>query len=804
MPATYAPPKLEPQHLAEWIASGVSETITRLNVRSLDDPGEIKKLIRYEGFRRWKPWDGGPGWAVSGIDPETGMPTPTSTQFKPDVPYLPKRSEPGTKPRKYLNAEGPETSPLFLDVGDPDFWTAIRQASYQRLVLTEGAKKAGALLTQGCAAISIPGVWTAQKDCKWKIELAPFFSVGRHIHLAFDGDVIQKTNVFYALDRLGRYLAEAGCVVSILDWYTDNPDAPKGIDDWLVSIDPSDRQAGLQRLMAEAHPFEVWRKSGWQRIKNQKEQQKAGLKLIGTFDLATGLPSLPNGTQKTFVQEAFEELYAPTGPWICLNGDLHRWNGKYYERSPEEVEIAKIARFLENHVVYIEDKKTGEEIPTTKFATPYYANQVLAWAKSKTSCDLRNINPAGGLNLANGYLEITWEGRTPRWELKPHSPKRLFTFCSRAEYRPNADPTACDRMLACLDPAAREIFLRSIAASLDLATVRRYLGRTIRALLLQGTGSNGKDTLREVTAELYGRTGMASTSFADWMQYDSGRKFPIAKLEGARISWSPENYSSTKLDQLQALKQAITGDTLSFEGKGKDEKEGVSQAIFLFNINDPPQISGALEAIKTRYSIIRFEKTFGDRAIPAMGQLQAEPRFKYDPEWVISSVLPAYLNRVLQALADLMRDGIDFSSTERAMEETRERTEHLYAFCNDAGLVEAPGHQTYLTDVWSRLQDWYVANGTLVIETSVSGKTDRQWFDQPNPRDKNVKAPNQLPARLQQLYPRVSKGRDSSGYYLCGLAFRDAIAPEPAPPEPAAQPAPEIKTTTANGQRRSY
>ena len=794
MPATYAPPKLESQHLAEWIASGVCEDIIRLNVRSLDDPGEIKKLLNNRADRRWKTWEGGPGWWVSGVDPETGLPTPAGAQFKPDTQYSPQRAEPGTKPRKYLNSEGSDTSPLFLDTGDPAFWPNTRRSAQQPIVITEGAKKAGALLSHNLAAVSIPGVWNAQKDCKFKPELEPFFTVGRQVYLAFDSDVMQKPGVFYALDRLGRYLSTAGCTVAILDWYSTNPAAPKGIDDWLATLPEGDRPEALEKATRSAQPFEVWRKNGWQRLKDAKEEQQR-----------QGAGTVPQNTQKTFVQEAFGELYAPTGPWICINGDLHRWNGKYYERSPEEVEIAKITRFLETYVVYVEDKKTGDEIPTTKYATPYYANQVLAWSKSKTSCDLRNINPAGGLNLANGFLEITWDGRTPRWELKPHDPKRLFTFCSRAEYRPTADPTACDRMLDCLDPAAREIFLRSIAASLDLATVRRYLGRTIRALLLQGTGSNGKDTLREVTAELYGRTGMASTSFADWMQYDSGRKFPIAKLEGARISWSPENYSSTKLDQLQALKQAITGDTLSFEGKGKDEKEGVSQAIFLFNINDPPQISGALEAIKTRYSIIRFEKTFGDRAIPAMGQLQAEPRFKYDPEWVIASVLPAYLNRVLQALSDLMRDGIDFSSTERAMEETRERTEHLYAFCNDAGLVEAPGHQTYLTEVWSRLQDWYVANGTLVIETNMSGKTDRQWFDQPNPRDKNVKAPNQLPARLQQLYPRVSKGRDSSGYFLSGLAFKDAIAPEPAAPEPAAVP--EINTTartTASGQRRSY
>lgn len=270
MPATYAPPVLRREHLAEWLASGVAEEIVELNVRSLDDSGEIKKLLSSFSDRRWRTWEGGPGWMVSGVDPETGMPTRSGAQFKPDQPYLPKNAKPDTKPRKYLNSEGFDTSPLFLDTGDAGFWEFTRSRWQYPIVITEGAKKAGALLTLGMATVSIPGVWNAQKDCKFKPDLESFFVTGRQVYLAFDADVMQKSGVFFALDRLGRYLTAAGCVVSILDWYSDAEDAPKGIDDWLVSHPDPERLSALEGLVQAAVPFEVWRKTAKLRLEEAK------------------------------------------------------------------------------------------------------------------------------------------------------------------------------------------------------------------------------------------------------------------------------------------------------------------------------------------------------------------------------------------------------------------------------------------------------------------------------------------------------------------------------------------------------
>ena len=67
------------------------------------------------------------------------------------------------------------------------------------------------------------------------------------------------------------------------------------------------------------------------------------------------------------------------------------------------------------------------------------------------------------------------------------------------------DSSNGDRLLECLEPSQREIFLRTGAAPLDMKLVRSKLtGRGVKGLLCHGEGSNGKDTLRAVLAAIYG------------------------------------------------------------------------------------------------------------------------------------------------------------------------------------------------------------------------------------------------------------------------------------------------------------
>jgi predicted P-loop ATPase len=237
---------IKPHHLKEWIkGSGVSEQITRLNVESFELDHEIDDLLNRNTRSRWKSSDWGEGgWFVSGIEPKTGNQTYVGGQFKPDKPT-------GTG-QKYLGISDSAANPLFLNTGDKDYWKNIIDDK-SPIIITEGAKKAGALLTIGLPAISLSGVSTGQKLGRLRADLLPFFGVGRRVYLCFDSDIMTKKPVQQALDKLGRLISEKGAMVSVINL----PQAQKGVDDFIVANGAS----AFFSLVDEAQTFEEWRKA---------------------------------------------------------------------------------------------------------------------------------------------------------------------------------------------------------------------------------------------------------------------------------------------------------------------------------------------------------------------------------------------------------------------------------------------------------------------------------------------------------------------------------------------------------------
>lgn len=462
-------------------------------------------------------------------------------------------------------------------------------------------------------------------------------------------------------------------------------------------------------------------------------------------------------TEKSEItQEAYDYLYGDKN-WICLNGVLYYFTGTYYKKSDDTEQRRRIANFLNHHPV--SDNQGNIKYP---YAKPNFVSQVLDWAKFLTGVSIDDCNPTG-LNCLNGVLQIEWETTPPNLHpipkavLKPHSPDFYYLYEPVVTFNPNAKPDDCNRMLEVLEPEQQDIFLKTIGASLDIVTVRRYKGRSIKALLCKGHGANGKDTLREAVAGLFGYHGITGATLDDFAQYDSGRKFPLAKLIHSRVNWASENGNAASLDKLQSLKAAITGDSLSCEHKGVNESEFNPQSIFLFNINDVPRMGAALEAIKSRFAVLSFDKTYKVGADPSKGEIEADSRFKYDPEWVKQNVLPAFLNRVLHGLTDLMTNGIDYTSTEKALDDIRCQNGHLWQFASDTGLAYNPDATLSAQELWEALEAWYLNNGTLTQEDDGKGKVKNVWEEPLNKSDKLIKTKNHVIAGFLKIFPKASR-----------------------------------------------
>ncbi|MGL5874204.1 MAG: VapE domain-containing protein, partial [Xenococcaceae cyanobacterium] len=193
------------------------------------------------------------GWWCNGIDLLTGQGSQWGC-FKPDSPRLDKHV------RKIVKYETPpevSTEVFALKVSQPiwekianthrltlpangnvTFWDWVKANPRLPIVLTEGAKKAGALMTSGYCAIALPGIDNGSRNVDGNKQLIAQLNVlacpNREFIFAFDSDKKWNTkkHVTAAILRTGRLLIELDCWAYVVEW---KPDLGKGADDLIVS-----------------------------------------------------------------------------------------------------------------------------------------------------------------------------------------------------------------------------------------------------------------------------------------------------------------------------------------------------------------------------------------------------------------------------------------------------------------------------------------------------------------------------------------------------------------------------------------
>jgi putative DNA primase/helicase len=479
------------------------------------------------------------------------------------------------------------------------------------------------------------------------------------------------------------------------------------------------------------------------------------------------IPDTAPAGEQTFIHKAIEALYS-AGHWKSIGEVLYQFNGTYYEMRHEATEKKRILEWL----------KTYAEVVKGKYRCNRYnsasVNDVWNCMVASVAIDPNTINPEG-LNTSTGVVKINPDGSH---SLIPHDPEQVYTYVG-CKYDATIDPADCDRLLECLEPPQRKIFLRTAAAALNLKLVRSKLtGRGVKGLLCHGEGSNGKDTLRAVLAAVFGR-GMTAKSLSDFKSYDTGRKFNLSGLVGGICNWASENTSKVDLDNIQSLKQFITGDPIDIEPKGKDSYEYKPTATFFANCNKLPSITGGTAAIDDRYGVLRFNKTYVRNAIAAEGQLEADARFKDDEKFILEQVAPAMLNKLLEEFPLLLSEGIDYTATREAMQKAQEESRHLWQFAREVGLETQPGGRVWITDLWDLLVNWYEGMGILDKESDGKSKDKLIWHDLPNKYDSPVKAINQVASRFTEIFPKLQVCRycereeieRRNQRYLLGIGF---------------------------------
>jgi hypothetical protein len=280
--------------LSEWLASAIDPDLIALNVQTLEGDTPYPYLLyeinatsgRVHPDAQWR-WarkhyshiEHG-GWWCSGLDPLNNWQPMYWGCFKPHQPRNAFDPKGKIKPVKYEHPPKTPTRAFFLQVPD-HIWAKVaerygvpidnsdKQLGFWQwvwdnnipVIIVEGAKKAGCLLTLGYAAIALPGVTggvrtktpQGEKCDPYLIpELQHFATEEREIYICFDRDSKRQTvqNVNREIGKLGRLFTAAKCPVKVINL----PGPEKGVDDFVVSKG----EDAFSALKNEAQGFQFW------------------------------------------------------------------------------------------------------------------------------------------------------------------------------------------------------------------------------------------------------------------------------------------------------------------------------------------------------------------------------------------------------------------------------------------------------------------------------------------------------------------------------------------------------------------
>ncbi|MEQ8466629.1 plasmid replication protein, CyRepA1 family [Coleofasciculus sp. E1-EBD-02] len=239
------------------------------------------------------------------------------------------------------------------------FWQWLIAHPEIPLCITEGAKKAGTLLTAGYAAIALPGVFGGyrvprdeQGNRIGKSRLIPqllkLATPGRTIYIAFDQDTKPSTikAVNAAIRQLGYLLTQKGCSVKIISWH---PDQGKGVDDLIANH----TQTAFDEAYQTAVPLDTWKAQSLTGLTYpptiQINRRYLGELSIPEDAKLIGIKS-PKGTGKTQWLETIVKEAIKQQKWVLVIGHRVR------------LVEALCQRFGLNYVTQIQDTETGARL----------------------------------------------------------------------------------------------------------------------------------------------------------------------------------------------------------------------------------------------------------------------------------------------------------------------------------------------------------------------------------------------------------------------------------------------------------
>lgn len=373
------------------------------------------------------------------------------------------------------------------------------------------------------------------------------------------------------------------------------------------------------------------------------EVQERFLRGIGKLLPSTTPPeTMGTGSDRGLVKDLADDIVRTDHFARDAGGQLYIFEKGVYRPHGEAAILKRVKALLEAN---------GD----TKRWSSHRAREVTEFIRVDASL-LWERPPVDTLNVSNGLLVL------PSCTLKPHTPEHLSPVQVAVKYEPTAACPRWESFIARVLPND----CRTLPYELVAASMRGDVSDQ-QAVLLVGSGENGKSTLLGAIVAFLGRENVSNLALQR-LELD---KFSVVRLLG-KLANIGADLPSEHLAGTSTFKALTGSDRLTAERKFQGSFEFTPFARLLFSTNFYPQSKDSSQAFFRRWLVVPFDAVIEphERILALAAQL-AEPR-----------ELSGVLNQALSILpAMTSRGGFSQNETTRAaMMEFREMTDPLAAW----------------------------------------------------------------------------------------------------------------------------
>lgn len=368
---------------------------------------------------------------------------------------------------------------------------------------------------------------------------------------------------------------------------------------------------------------------------------------------------------------------------LCKNNDfIYLYNGAFWYEIYKET----FQKFL---------GEAAEEMGAPKFEARYYLfreqlyKQFLATAFLPTpESDKDKVL----INLKNGTFEISQHGT----KLRPFDRSDFLTYQLPFEYNPQAKAPLFEAYLNRVLPDKE--CQRVLAEYLGYVFIKHDSNalKEEKALVLYGSGANGKSVFFEIVHSMFGRQNVSNYSLQNLTEE---KGFYRAKISSKLL-----NYATEINDKLETslFKAMVSGEPVEACLKYGQPFTMTDYAKFIFNCNSLPKDVEHTNAYFRRYLIIPFEVTI--------------PTHEQDKQLhskITEKELSGVFNWVLDGLKRLLEQKrfSECEAAQRAVEQYRIESDSVQTFLSEHDYKVSTIYYVPLKEIFSDYRNYCIESG---------------------------------------------------------------------------------------------